>query len=251
MIMTPNNVTVGLRNVSSNRSPDHRQRCASRRLETAAAIVPVRAMTAHLLILLAFGIPVRADGSETFQRTFVGEKTGEPMLALSSGDAAKYGKPTPEGFLFSLPKSDTPIASVGLLSQFRVHGDFEITLAYELLEIETPTTGYGSGASLFVVTASGDGAAVARCERPKEGSTYSTDRSSALGTGHDKHETKSAPTHAMKGKLRLIRAGTTLRYLTADDDGTFEELRRDEFVRGDLTSVLLLADPGMSRGPWP
>lgn len=186
------------------------------------------------------------EGSETFQQTFAGEKSGEPMLSLSSGDAAKYGKPTPEGYLFLLPKSNAAIPGAGLISQFRVRGDFQITVAYELVEIETPTAGYGSGATLFVVTASGDGAAVSRCDRPNEGPTFTTDRSLGLGTGRDKHEAMSSPTRAKAGKLQLIREGTTLRYLAAEGDGKIEELRREAFVAGDLTTVFLLADPGMA-----
>lgn len=197
------------------------------------------------VLLLAAAL---AEGGETFRQSFAGEKTGAPMLALSSPDAAKYGKPTAEGFLFSLPKSETALAGAGLISQFHVRGDFEITLDYELAHVEPPAAGYGSGATLFVVTASGDGAAVSRCDRPKEGSTYTSDRASHLGSGHDKHDAKSAPAHAKSGKLRLVRQGTTLRYLTADGDGPLEELRREEFVDGDLTTVFLVADPGMATG---
>lgn len=188
------------------------------------------------------------SAAEEFQKSFLGGESGEPMLTLTSPDAAKYAKTTPEGYLFTLPASPAPLAPVGLLTQFRVRGDFEISASYEIVEIDPPTSGYGCGASLFVMCGSREGATVARFSLPKTGDVIATDRMSPDGVKRDKHDVKTMTARSQSGKLRLVREGRTLKYLMAEGDGDFQEVRRENFVKSDLTTIRLAADTGLSTG---
>lgn len=206
----------------------------------------MRAALAILVVSTCLATATWAE--ESFQQNLRGSNSGEPMLTLTSADAAEHAEPTAEGYLFSLPASDAPLPPAGLLTQFRVRGDFEITAGFEIVGLTPPATGYGSGASLFVLCNSRDGATVARFAMPKAGEAIVTDRMSPAGLSGDKHDVQTAPTRSKSGKLRLAREGATLRYLFSEGGAEFQEVRRENFTKSDLTTVRLAADTGLSTG---
>ena len=204
-----------------------------------------RGLIASWLLLGA----AEVSGGESFMQSFTQERSGEPMVMLTSRGAAKYAKLTPEGYLFSLPAGQAHDPAAGLLAQFRARGDFEITATYEIVEHDSPSMGYGSGASLCVIAASNDAATVARVDHPKRGQVIATDRRGApAADGKARHHVKMVPATNDSGKLQLIREGGTLRYLATDVEGELKEIRRESFVTYELTTIRLSADTGGSNG---
>lgn len=214
----------------------------------------MRSVSASGAIRLAVGLAMcflhctTSAATEEFRQSFLGGESGEPMLTLTSPDGAKYAKATPEGYLFSLPATPTPLPPVGLLTQFRARGDFEISASYEIVEIDPPASGYGSGVSLFVMCGSREGATVARFSFPKKGEVIATDRMTPNGVKGDKHDVKTTTARSQSGKLQLVREGRTLKYLMAEGDGDLQEVRREDFVKSDLATIRLAADTGLSTG---
>ena len=90
--------------------------------------------------------------------------------------------------------------SHGCSPRFRLQGDFEITVSFKILELGKPTSGYGNGISLRMLTEypKGNGATVARFHHPVNGHAFVTDAARSV-KGKRSHETEYFPTVAETG----------------------------------------------------
>ena len=117
-----------------------------------------------------------------------------------------------------------------------VSGDFDITARYELLNTERSEKGAGAGVVLLAVSpASKKMAKLCRLLRHWDGDRYLADI-----TDHatNKIAAKAVPTQVRSGQLRLVREGSTIRYLVADGpEQEFREIHRDEFGARDVDEV--------------
>jgi hypothetical protein len=138
---------------------------------------------------------------------------------------------------------------VGLISYMGVHGDFEITMGFEIVRLDKPAGGPGAGVSLFITAASlsRQAATLGRFLRPDGKAIFLCHRAATAPNKERKHQAESSPTTALSGNLRLVRRGTTLSYQFAENDrASFRELYQTEWGDDDVDSVRIAADSGGS-----
>jgi hypothetical protein len=124
---------------------------------------------------------------------------------------------------------------VGVALKRKLPGDFEFTGSYEVLAAAPPPRGTGVGIALNIA-AGGKFTRFGRFFRVAEGSVYLAEYWN--NAAPSERRLRCVPTAAQSGQLRLVRTGSTLRYLIADKDGTdFEEIERGEFGTEDLDVV--------------
>jgi hypothetical protein len=207
-----------------------------------------RRMRSHVLLLLA-AAGLAGDLPADFYQNFRGGRYQDALFQKVGGDPERQVCPEAEGLRLRLPAGEQAWPPAGILPRFGLHGDFAITLSYEVLTLEPPKSGYGSGVVIWVL--SGDErqgtAAIARSCRVREGSVYVLDRALPQADGQLHHDEDFVPTASPFGKLRLQRTGDTLHYLAAEGKADeFRELRQEPFGTADVTVVRLIADPGGS-----
>jgi len=72
-------------------------------------------------------------------------------LMWFGANTLQFAKPTKEGIRITLPAEEKAVGPVGVTRKQPLHGDFELTVSYELLNVDTPTKGTGIGVRLIVV----------------------------------------------------------------------------------------------------
>src|SRR5262249_18150549 len=123
-----------------------------------------------------------------------------------------------EDLRLRLPEGVEGIPQTGVYSLFALTGDCEVTVAYELLKLQPPRSGYGSGFGLAV----DGGAQVGRGEikladKTPEGSGYWLQTSLAKGGKEMKQEYKFTPATVERGRIGVRRVNKDLVFLAADD----------------------------------
>ena len=217
-----------------------------------ARFVALRALAVAIAwtsALVTVGVEARAvEFRQRFQQSI-----GEPMLVVSSPEAEPYVKRTEGGLLVTFPGSKgAPLPAAGVTAQFHVRGDFEVTAAYELIDVAPPDGGWGAGVMLRVNTESktGDSATLGRYLHPRENQVFASDRSVADGAGGEKHAGQYASAHGKNGRLRLSRTGRKLTYQVADDgESAFRQVREENFSDADVNWLLFAAVTGLSKTP--
>ncbi len=142
---------------------------------------------------------------------------------------------------------------VEVAANFDILGDFEITGTYELLSAKRPIKGYGVGVHLNI----GDTnerkvfAKVCRVMDVGRGSVYLTEHWNKDQPDNN-YQTRFERTETKLGQLRLVRIGTSLRYLVADTPG--KEFRgiwfQKDFGAADLEHFRFgVADSGEPGNP--
>src|SRR5439155_25470776 len=108
---------------------------------------------------------------------------------------------------------------VALATNFRVCGDFEITVSYEILKADRPSTGYGVGVSLYAAINPDTNDAVSLARRIHTDGTikFVSDRITP-GDPKPAHKWSALPSVSPSGKLRLQRVGSKVRCLVAEGD---------------------------------
>jgi hypothetical protein len=182
---------------------------------------------------------------------FRGGNYRETILTYAGPNGKKYLTRAPEGLKITIPAQGKPVPQVGIASKLAVHGDFQITISYEILNADKPDFGYGMGVNLQIVAATQakDSATVARRVHPQKGEVFATNRSFQGQNGDDNHSVKMFPTTGKRGQLRLMRKGSALTFAAADvNTEDFKELREVEFVDQPLKVVRVMGDTGNFPG---
>jgi hypothetical protein len=197
-------------------------------------------------MLLAFALarttPDAARGqqvvySEKIYQDFRGKKPLLDELKMIGPDREKVARFEEEGLRITLPKTRKSNQPVGVRLKFELAGDFEITATCEILAAERPPPNGAVGAALNLVARSDykNFAKLGRFMLP-EGDFYVAEcrlagKSSLV---------KTMKTDAIKGQYRLIREGTKLRYLVADEpENEFRTILETQFTDEDLEIVRL------------
>ncbi len=208
--------------------------------------VPPRVAAPFLLLLLAVA-GLAADETDLAYQDFRGGRFPRPLFTKVGRDPDRLVRTEVGGLRITLPAGPKAWPQTGFSPRFPVSGEFDVIVSYEILNLETPKNGYGSGVMLWVLSSDNQGAAITRSHRVQEGNVYSLDRASPNESGKLHHDVRFLPTSAQSGRLRLRRTGETLHYLAAEGaDGEFSELRQEPFSSADLKAVLIAADPGGS-----
>ena len=110
----------------------------------------------------------------------------QPGMRLFGTDAASgLAKAEPQGLRLRLPEERDGLADVGVELSKKIRGDFEITLAYELIILPVPGPAGGACAVLWAFFATEDGASGSRERKIRAffGSTFYTVNSEGRMTG--------------------------------------------------------------------
>jgi hypothetical protein len=154
-----------------------------------------------------------------------------------------------EGLRIKLPKDRKATGQVGVVTNFPVKGNFEITAAYEILHADQPTDGWGVGATLYVQADDQPGKNVAgiyRLNKVKGAQTIHWDRAVIRADGKRDYQSDRIECNARLFRLRMTRNKQTLTCfwapgLSGDD---FREIGKTEFVSDDLRTVTLNTTTG-------
>ena len=159
------------------------------------------------------------------------------LLGFTGGDPAKILRQEPQGLRMTLSDERGGKRKVGLPVQFRVHGDYEITASFEVLDTTKPRD-FGDRAGLGVSTGS-----VSKKQTHALWVQW-PDNVSLLAHGFGWQTSgaalKGTRTSARTGKLRLVRIGSTIYYLVAEGKGgPFRKLHQLDADTADLHNVML------------
>ncbi len=128
------------------------------------------------------------------------------------------------------------LGGTGFQTTFPLSGDFEVTLAFEILQLDTPPSGFGVGVGIRLPAPAGDPGEImiARFIRPMDREIILWQRGQQNGRilVSDKI-----------GRLRLTRSGKLLRYLWASglSGEAFEVINQIAIGTGDIRHVRLVA----------
>lgn len=153
-----------------------------------------------------------------------------------------------DGLRLRLPAGVADVKQTGLYSHFALAGDCEVTIAYELLAVEPPQKGYGSGVGMAFDAGDEVGwATVQRVTKPGEGDGYVVQTVLAQPKGKKKEEYRFLKTAATAGRIGLKRVKKDLVFLAAETpDGTPQEIAKLPFTERAVSAVRLFVDAGGS-----
>jgi DNA-directed RNA polymerase subunit RPC12/RpoP len=208
-------------------------------------------LRAALVLVAALALPVHglAQREAELRDQVAYDFRGRPLpagMTLFGPQADEFIKPEAEGLRITLPKGRDSVESIGLSMALMVGGDFEITLAFEILQAEQPTpASYGVGVLMSVNETAGR---IGRLERAKrQGITW--DRWATID-GERKFQLGAAPCKGKVGRLRLKRTQTTLHFLWAPGlaGDNFEAVHQWEFDAQEIALLRIEVNSNLGDG---
>jgi hypothetical protein len=133
----------------------------------------------------------------------------------------------PQGLRITLPAGRGDTRPVGLLLPYRLKGDFDIVLGYELIEVGAPLPKYGAGVGLRALfdTTPLSSVIVSRFRKPT-GDDFGSHK---IVKGPDDKDQYLFSRHKKAigsiGKLRLVRTGSRIQYLVAEEGEDFKNIQ--------------------------
>lgn len=157
-----------------------------------------------------------------------------------------------EGLRIKLPKDRKATGQVGVVTNFPIKGNFEITAAYEILHADQPTEGWGVGATLYVHAGDEAGKNVAgiyRLNKVKGAQTIHWDRAVIRADGQRDYKSDRIECDARLFRLRMTRSKQTLTCFWAPglEGEDFREIGSTEFVGDDVRTVTLNTTTGNKK----
>ena len=191
----------------------------------------LRLICGALLLLLGGGVLPGAEYKWDFRTGHFDNLSLEP---LGKG-AVNLLRPTPRGLQISLPVGKVS-PFVGFAPRFKLRGNFDISMKFEIEQLSTPESGSGSGVSIYVTTETeGQPAAnVGRLRRVAGKDVFNTFTAQVV-EGRRQTSVKLFDTSAESGTLRIQRIGAEVTYLVSEADGPFRPLLSTPFDTGDVS----------------
>lgn len=163
------------------------------------------------------------------------------LFRLWGPDAAQWVTFAGEGMRVTFPENQKTSSPVGVVTQFTLKGNFELTISYEILKGDRPATGSGAGIEVYLMTDTPTQEAIGfyRVARPKEGDVYGCHRMTTKD-GKRQNLGRRFATAAKSGKLRLTRTGPEVIFWAAEGaDADFRELHRAQLGDEDVKGIYL------------
>jgi serine/threonine-protein kinase len=183
-----------------------------------------------------------------------------PGLTPFGPDAESYLRTDAQGLRITLPADRPDHNNVGIELISRIHGDFDINLGYELLDIGAPIPNPGAGVQMRLFL---DGSApmetLTRIRSPygpqpaplygrvgHDGDIFAAFRLTTMANGNETGFSEGVRVRAQapKGRLRLTRTGTRLDYVVADEDAPYCVLRSEEVGTADAETLRMFGFTG-------
>lgn len=192
---------------------------------------------ASVVLLLTVAVPQEGN-ADSYEWDFANGHFDNVSLVPLGRGAVNLLRPSAEGLHIRLPPGEK-VDHVGFSPRFKISGDFQITLTYDVKRWHVPETGYGIGPALFLSTDAEQQPAVEinRLLRPGGKSVYTAYLAKPVD-GERKGSVRFFDTQVTRGKLRLERIGPTIRYSVLENPSTeFRVLHEAEFNSADVTLV--------------
>lgn len=163
-----------------------------------------------------------------------------PELQFFGIGVDEFHRFEPKGLRFTLPAERERVNEVGVEFRKAIRGDFELTLAYELLEIPIPGPISGAGVLFEAQFDTPDSmkANVTRTQKDKGanfGSSYFTADETGKYTRHSLNYPR-ANEKARNGRLRLTRTGIKVE-MQANEGGGFRPIASQDLNGADVVAV--------------
>jgi hypothetical protein len=190
------------------------------------------AAAALLFVARVFLQPVPPPANEKPQfaeiyEDFRGKWPLSPSFYMVGPDLDEVVKSQAGGLRITLPANRGSHQPASVQATLVLSGDFEVTGSFEILSAKQPVGGYGAGVALNVADHDGREkfAGSARVFHPRTGSVFWAQFWTQ--TPRKEYKSGTVPSEARLGKLRLQRAGPTMRMLFAEGaDDEFREIYR-------------------------
>jgi serine/threonine protein kinase len=191
-------------------------------------------------------------GTPRVYQDFRGRPIDTHLFRLAGPKARQQMTVEPEGLRIALPAPGVQPQPTGLIANFPVSGDFEITTSYELLQADKPANGFTVGVQLYLLMESPTQEAVllGRFNTSDQGDVYNCARLGTHAEGKRRYHSDYYPTGTRAGRLRLARRGSLVSYLVAEAEREeFREIHKANLGTDDLKIVRVAADTGNSDSP--
>ena len=199
---------------------------------------------------MAIWTDAEAIGADYFVQRFATDAINSRVLTLIGTQTRQAVRRTSKGLVIKLPLPNGPRdPQIGVATKFSVAGDFEVTVGYELIQVDQPDEGYGAGLALFLDKGGTKERAILARRRLPDGRSILRANLIRPEGKKTKYDHKNIVVQANRGRLRFVRTGSTLRYLFADGDSEqFREVRTIEFGTAPVR-VRVCASTGRSTKP--
>jgi RNA polymerase sigma factor (sigma-70 family) len=187
----------------------------------------------------------------TIRRSFGGRQFDAELFKWSGPSPLRYMRREDQGLRMTLPATNGPGEPIGVQLRCPVHGDFELEVTLEVLEIERPEKDYGAGATVyfFLDSAEWDGLWFGKLSDPKEGPVFAVGHRLGKGAARRDKFVRKIPARAESGvaRLKVVRRGAMFSVLGAEGTGeSFRPLGTFDVGPENLSIVRLAADPAWS-----
>lgn len=149
------------------------------------------------------------------------------------------------GLRIALPPNRASGEAVGIEPRFRVSGDFELTLTYELLDVKPPESGMGSGVKIWAKVDGSQFQAVTLSHMltPAGESVFEALLATGDVPAEREFQRNRQPATARRGRLRISRQADSLSFLVAEDRSEeFQQLHSAVAFTGDLMGLRISAN---------
>jgi len=165
-----------------------------------------------------------------------------PAFTLNGPDVDEVATTDSQGLRVRIPEGQGDTRPIELELAHRLRGDLDIVLSYELITVGKPWPMYGTGVVMRVWfdAPSTLSAIVSRVNRPA-GETFGAHKIVAGPDGNDRYINNMAvKATKSRGKLRLVRTGSELQYLVAEEGQGFKVIQAVEIGTYDLKDLKVL-----------
>jgi serine/threonine protein kinase len=164
---------------------------------------------------------------------------GYPALTLEGPETDTAVAADAEGLRVTIPAGRQDTRPTLLRLPHRLRGDFDVAVSYDLLAVGKPAPEYGAGVALRVLFDSADGAtAILGRGRKPHGDRFGAHTTVKQSDGKDKYlNNVDAPATGPRGKLRLVRTGSRVRFVVAEEGKDPRTLESVEVGTADVQAV--------------
>lgn len=198
-------------------------------------------------LVLAVASMAQAD---EIKQTFRGERYDLKLFRPTGANLTKTIRAEAQGLRLQLPAERPNSLPVGLISRSGLHGDFEITVSFEIIRVDRPKEGRGAGLSIWMTqrTPEQDAATIAWLCTTEGERAFIANCASTKATGErDYQGAPPRPTKTTFGKLRFRRENGQLSYEVAEGASSqFQQLYQIEWSNADIDQIRIAADSGSS-----
>jgi hypothetical protein len=177
-----------------------------------------------------------------------GKPVAEPWKVIGE-DAAELVRSEDAGLRFAVPagrKVRDP--HVGIAMGAGIHGDFDLSCGYEVIAFERPTTGWGNGFEMFIMTDAPDGDAycLERMVRMEGNDVYWTSHNTGPKNAR-RYKTAVIPAAGTTGRLRVTRTGRTVTAWVAEGTDDYRAIGQADLGPEDVKMLRFGAHPGVGN----